>query len=133
MYTAVKESVVAVKESVVDFGTRAAQARIKARSDVEATIVTRAMNDEAFRAELVANPRAVLEKEIGRILGKKVELPKDFTVTVVEETVNSAAIVLPARVPTLVRNAGPSEAELDPNGGLAFYCTTITCKPGFSC
>ena len=123
----------AVNSNVVDVEIRSAQAHIEARNDVEAHIVARAMTDEVFRAELIADPRTVLEEEIGGFLGKKIKLPDDFNVTVVEETVNSAVLVLPARAPAFVRNVGPSDAELDPDGGVAYYCTTITCKPGFSC
>lgn len=121
------------KQNVYELEAEGIKARIKERSAIEADVIARAMTDEIFRQELLADPRAVLERELGAMIGKSVKLPGDFKVTVIEESSSSAVIVLPARVPSLVRGAGPTDAELDPNGGLTYYCTTITCKPGFSC
>ena len=122
-----------LKDDVIDLTVTSAAVGLSARHDFESQIVSRAITDEVFRAELIADPRATLEREIANVLGKQVSLPDDFTVSVIEETENSACIVLPVKRTVLNRNLGPTNAELDPNGGVAYYCTTIGCKPGFSC
>jgi DNA-binding NarL/FixJ family response regulator len=63
-----------------------------ARSRQEAQIIARAMVDSAYRQALLANPRALLEKEIG------LALPETLRIIVHEETPSSWHIVLPAAV-----------------------------------
>lgn len=118
---------------VIDLQERAIEKRLEARSAIEMPIIARALADEDFRHELLSNPRLVLERELGVILGKEVKLPDGFSVRIIEETPECAVLVLPPRVPALVTGKGPSDAELDPKGGATYYCTTVTCKPGFSC
>lgn len=60
------------------------------RAKQEAEIVQRAIEDGAFRQELVANPKAVIE----RTLGKK--FPDSLSVKVVEEDSDNLCIVIPA-------------------------------------
>jgi len=62
------------------------------RAKQEAEIVQRAIEDGAFRQELVANPKAVIE----RTLGKK--FPDSLSVKVVEEDSDNLFIVIPAAV-----------------------------------
>ncbi|MCX8214189.1 MAG: NHLP leader peptide family RiPP precursor [SAR202 cluster bacterium] len=62
------------------------------RAKQEAEIVQRAIEDGAFRQELVANPKAVIE----RTLGKK--FPDSLSVKVVEEDSDNLCIVIPAAV-----------------------------------
>ncbi len=62
------------------------------RAKQEAEIVQRAIEDGAFRQELVADPKAVIE----RTLGKK--FPDSLSVKVVEEDSDSLCIVIPAAV-----------------------------------
>lgn len=61
-----------------------------ARSKQEAQIIAKAIVDEAYRQELLANPKTLLEKEIG------IQLPETLQVIVHEETFSSWHIVLPA-------------------------------------
>ena len=59
------------------------------RQDIEGHLVTKATNDPAFRAALLANPRAALDEEIG------LSVPADFQLQVIEESPNSLCLVLP--------------------------------------
>jgi len=59
------------------------------RRALETKLVERARTDPAFRKALLANPRAVLENELG---GK---LPEGISIEVHEETVNTLHLVLP--------------------------------------
>ena len=60
------------------------------RQDIEGHLVTKATSDPAFRAALLANPRAALDQEIG------LSVPADFQLKVIEESANSMCLVLPA-------------------------------------
>jgi hypothetical protein len=55
-------------------------------------IMARAMNDEAFRQELLANPKAVLERELG------ITLPRGASVQVHEDTAAILHLVLPKKL-----------------------------------
>jgi hypothetical protein len=107
------------------------QQKLTARAAIEMPIVIKAMKDVEFRKALIANPRAVLEQEFSKLLGKAVKFPDNFNISVVEETDNMACLVIP-RVP-ITPGALPSAVDLDPDAGVAHYCTTVGCKPGWSC
>ena len=62
---------------------------IKKRKEFEANLITKALEDENFRNELVSNPKAVVEKEVGK------PLPEGVEVKVVEEAPNTITIILP--------------------------------------
>ena len=53
------------------------------------TIITKALQDEAFKLRLLADPAAVLKAE-------GIEIPKGITLKVVADTENVRHIVLPA-------------------------------------
>lgn len=76
------------------------------REDLEAQLIERAWQDEAFRQELLCNPKAVLEAELGK------QLPSDLQITVVEETPNLNYLVLPAN-PDRLTDQDLSAEELD--------------------
>ncbi len=61
------------------------------RADFEAQLVAKAWQDENFKRELLNNPKAVFEREIGQ------KAPESFEVTVVEETPNHLYMVLPVK------------------------------------
>ena len=60
----------------------------------EHDLIHRAIADAAFRAELVANPTAVVRRELGRVGGT---LPITAVVRVLEESPGQVYIVLPPR------------------------------------
>lgn len=61
----------------------------KTRKDLEADIVSDAVKDEAFRKELISNPKATIEKKL------QGELPGNLKVTVLEESADQMYLVVP--------------------------------------
>ena len=82
---------------------------VQARKRTEAQVIDRAMKDAAFRAELLADPKAVFRRELG------MEVPDRITVEVLEETPSTVYLVLPQAV--TVVNAELTDAELDSVAG----------------
>ena len=62
---------------------------VKTRKDLEIYLITRALKDEKFRQDLVANPKAIVEKELGK------KLPEELKIKVLEETENTIYMVFP--------------------------------------
>jgi hypothetical protein len=61
----------------------------QSRRDIEARIIANAWKDEAYKQELLTNPKAVIEREFG------VQLPEEVNVQVLEENSTSLYFVLP--------------------------------------
>ena len=61
------------------------------RNELEAKLVAHAWQDEAFKQELISNPRAVLEREIGHKVSESTDI------RVLEETGNTIYFVLPKK------------------------------------
>jgi len=80
---------------------------VKTRRELEIHLITKSFEDEEFKHNLLANPKAIIEKELGTTL------PKGIEIKVFEETETTFYIVLP-RNPYEVM----SELELDANLGL---------------
>lgn len=59
------------------------------RFDFERKLIERAWEDEAFKQELLSNPKAVYARESGQ------EMPNDLEIEVLQETSNRAYLVLP--------------------------------------
>lgn len=59
------------------------------RQQLEVHLMRRAHADPEFRAQLLNNPKAVIENEIGQTF------PEGLTVTVHEERLNQLHVVLP--------------------------------------
>lgn len=60
-----------------------------------ARLAARALEDENFRRELIENPRAVLERECGLLLGTEVRLPEDLRIEVHQESSRAMHLVIP--------------------------------------
>jgi len=82
---------------------------VKTRKDLEVHLITRAFKDEEFRSELLANPKAVVEKELGT------KLPEEFKINVLEETETTLYMVLPSNP-----YEGLSEPELQASLGMTY-------------
>jgi hypothetical protein len=87
------------------------------RRDMEADIIARALKDEGFARQLRADPKAVIEREVGT-------LPEGIEVKVVEETPSTLYLVLPAH-PSPGRQL--SEEDLERVAGGAYNELTIYC------
>lgn len=59
------------------------------RYEFEHKLIGRAWEDEAFKQELLSNPKAVFEKESGQ------KLPKEVEIEVLQETPNKVYLVFP--------------------------------------
>jgi hypothetical protein len=70
--------------------------------DLEAKLIEKAMADEAFKRELMSNPKAAIAKELGQ------ELPAELEFEVLEQTPTKLYLVLPM-----------SESEASPSEELA--------------
>ena len=60
--------------------------------DLETLLISKAMADEAFKIELISNPKAVIAREIGQ------ELPQSVEIEVLEPTSKKLYLVLPLKV-----------------------------------
>ncbi|GET37481.1 NHLP leader peptide family RiPP precursor [Microseira wollei] len=87
------------------------------RQEIEERIIAKSWQDDAFKQEILNNPKAVLSREIGQ------PLPEDVEIRVVEETPNIVYLVLPMKPITPEADAEISEAELDAVAG------GIACNP----
>jgi len=82
---------------------------VRTRKDLEIHLITRALKDEAFKQELLANPKAVVEKELGT------KLPEELEINVLEETEDTLYMVLPCNP-----YEGMSESELKATLGMSY-------------
>jgi len=82
---------------------------VRTRKDLEIHLITRALKDEAFEQELLANPKAVVEKELGT------KLPEELEINVIEETEDTLYMVLPCNP-----YEGMSEEELQASLGMTY-------------
>ena len=92
------------------------------REQMERRLVEKSLQDESFRQELLADPRAAVEQELGT------RLPEDVRVVAVEETADTAYLVLPLRS-TDGQEAGElSDQELEAvAGGWDAQTAGLTC------
>lgn len=87
-------------------------------SSFRARLAARALEDETFLRELLANPREVVERECALLLGKEVRLPEDLRIEVHQENSRVLHLVIPDSV-------GPAEQDHDL---LAFWESIL--RPG---
>lgn len=64
-----------------------------ASEDIRRRIVQRSTEDDNFRAQLLRDPKATIEQEVG------VSLPAEIEICVVEETAQTVYLVLPTSTP----------------------------------
>ena len=84
--------------------------RPQTRQDLEALIVAKAWNDQAFKEKLLNNPKAVLEEELGS------PLPETMNVRIIEETEDTIYISLPKK-PEEISSEELSEEDLEAVAG----------------
>jgi hypothetical protein len=86
------------------------------RRDMETDIIARALKDEGFAGELRADPKAVIEREVGA------KLPEGVEVKLVEETPSTLYLVLPAH-PSPGRQLSDEELERVAGGNTSDTCS----------
>jgi len=67
-------------------------------TNFRARLAARALEDEDFRRELLANPREVVERECRLLLGEDLRLPGDLRVEVHQESSRVMHLVIPESV-----------------------------------
>jgi hypothetical protein len=60
------------------------------RAEMEQRLVQRSLEDDVFRQQLLEDPRAIIERELGT------RLPEEVTVVAVEESADTIYLVLPS-------------------------------------
>ncbi|GAA6615653.1 NHLP leader peptide family RiPP precursor [Scytonema sp. NUACC26] len=83
----------------------------KTRQEFEADLVAKAWKDEAFKQELLTNPKATLSKEFGT------SIPDNIQVRVLEENPNTLYLVLPVKPADLEGEGELSENALEAVAG----------------
>jgi len=63
--------------------------------EFQSMLIVKAMKDRSFHQELLANPKAVIEREMGK-LKEGAKLPATMEVKVIEQPANVLYLVLPA-------------------------------------
>lgn len=80
-----------------------------AQSDAQRQIIDRAASDPEFRAELLANPKEAISRQLG------IPLPANINVRVIEEQPGEVILVLPARA--MQSGSTLSDADLEAVAG----------------
>ena len=85
-------------------------------------LVVRALKDESFRKELLADPKAVVEKEMGK-LKEGSKLPAALEIKVIEQPANALYLVLP----TLPDELSDEVLESVAGGSYDLYSCAVMC------
>lgn len=88
------------------------------RSEFENQLVIRAYEDEAFRQQLLADPKTIYEQELGT------NIPESFKIEVVEEQPNTIYMVLPRKTEEVGAEGELSDEALEAvAGGTGFIAS----------
>jgi hypothetical protein len=103
------------------------------RAEMQRRLVERSTQDQSFRQELLSDPKAAVEQELG------MRLPEDTRVQAVEETADTIYLVLPFRSTDAQGASELSDLELEAVAGGApggtssgDTCSTAACW-GITC
>ncbi|MEH2072561.1 MAG: NHLP leader peptide family RiPP precursor [Nostoc sp.] len=91
----------------------------KGRREIESDLIARAWKDEAFKQELIRNPKAVFARESGQ------KIPENIEIKVVEETGNTLYLVLP-KSPQVSEELSDEALEAVAGGGGDTFVTEGT-------
>lgn len=96
--------------------------------DLEAKLIEKAMADEAFKRELMSNPKAAIAKQLGQ------EVPAEIEIEVLEQTPTKLYLVLPMSQSAVgSSNQEMSEEQLEAvAGGLSIPWKTMFLCPSKS-
>lgn len=94
------------------------------RFEFEQKLIGQSWKDEAFKQELLSNPKAIYARESGE------ELPNDLDIEVVQETANKVYLVLPNNPTSAITDEKElSEEALEAvAGGIDAWGNKVTCR-----
>jgi hypothetical protein len=82
------------------------------RAEMERRLIQRSLEDDVFRQQLLADPKATVEQELGT------QLPEGVRVVAVEETQDTIYLVLPSSSPIAAAEGGElSDQDLESVAG----------------
>ena len=81
------------------------------RAQMERRIVQKSIEDDAFRQQLLEDPKAAVEQELGT------RLPEEVRVVAVEETADTIYLVLPGTSMAGGEGGAPSDQDLESVAG----------------
>ena len=81
------------------------------RAEMERRLIQRSLQDEDFRQQLLADPRAIIERELGT------RLPEGVRVVAVEETADTIYLVLPSASPVGDEGGELTDSDLESVSG----------------
>ncbi|KYC43076.1 hypothetical protein WA1_13320 [Scytonema hofmannii PCC 7110] len=74
---------------------------------LEERIITKAMEDPAYKQRLISNAKAVVEEELGDKLGENI------TIEVLQQSAKNLYLLLPADIDEMIRDGLISQEELE--------------------
>jgi hypothetical protein len=97
------------------------------REEAEKQLISKAQKDPKFKESLIRDPRKTIAREFG------IEVPRDVSIKVLEETAESVYIVIPA-APASIEGGELSDAELEAvAAGIGKTPPTTSPSPGPEC
>lgn len=98
------------------------------RFEFERKLIERAWEDEAFKQELLSNPKAVYAKESGE------KIPTNIEIEILQETANKVYLVLPNTPASATTSGGEiSEEALESVAGGISGCINNSALEGSIC
>ena len=106
MHRTLLRAILYVWETAPTKGERAmSEAAAGSRAKLERRLIQRSLQDEDFRQQLLSEPKAIIEREIGT------QLPERVRVVALEESADTIYLVLPSASP-LVGEGGELSDQL---------------------
>ena len=101
------------------------------RAEMERRIIQRSIEDDAFRQQLLADPKAAVEQELGT------QLPEEVRIVTVEETAETIYLVLPSTSMAGAEGGELSDQQLESVAGgwglmdktfSEYTCESLQCR-----
>ena len=96
------------------------------RAEFERRLINRSLQEEDFRQQLLSEPNAILEQDLGR------RLPESIEVRVVQESQDTIYLVLPSRKAAVAQGSELSDQDLENVSGGSTYGPEIPSYPSGS-